>query len=171
MIKAFAELSSARLAFDDLLTMWAQTAPLQGPFQKASENIHAALHRLRVEAPSRARFVLAGGLLQPPPAARTVARLWRRANRGLSTALGYCIGSRTSVPSRAFSRTSARLVPFATSIHAPPEVASRWTRDISAVDFNRGALCMFGAGGMRELLRNITIVFREEMQDLFADQL
>lgn len=60
---------------------------------------------------------------------------------------------------------------FATFIKVHPEFVRRCMQEIRVIDVNRDTLRMFGAADTAELLRNITRVFRDEMEDSFADQL
>ena len=60
---------------------------------------------------------------------------------------------------------------FATFIKVHPEFVTRCMQEIRVIDVNRETLRMFGAADTADLLRNIPRVFRDEMQDSFADQL
>ncbi|MDM0070169.1 GGDEF domain-containing protein [Variovorax sp. J31P207] len=60
---------------------------------------------------------------------------------------------------------------FTTFIKVHPEFVTRCMQEIRVIDVNRETLRMFGAADTADLLRNIPRVFRDEMQDSFADQL
>ncbi len=60
---------------------------------------------------------------------------------------------------------------FTTFIKVHPEFVTRCMQEIRVIDVNRETLRMFGAADTAELLRNIQKVFRDEMQDSFAEQL
>lgn len=60
---------------------------------------------------------------------------------------------------------------FATFIKVHPEFVTRCMREIHVIDVNRETLRMFGAADKDALLENISHIFRDEMNDSFADQL
>ncbi|MDM0019271.1 sensor domain-containing diguanylate cyclase [Variovorax saccharolyticus] len=60
---------------------------------------------------------------------------------------------------------------FTTFLKVHPEFVTRCMQEIRVIDVNRETLRMFGAADTPDLLRNITKVFRGEMQDSFAEQL
>ena len=60
---------------------------------------------------------------------------------------------------------------FTTFIKVHPEFVTRCMQEIRVIDVNRETLRMFGAADTADLLRNIPKVFRDEMQDSFAEQL
>jgi len=60
---------------------------------------------------------------------------------------------------------------FATFIKVHPEFVTRCMQEIRVVDVNQQTLKMFGAASKAELLSQLPTVFRDEMQESFADQL
>jgi diguanylate cyclase (GGDEF)-like protein len=60
---------------------------------------------------------------------------------------------------------------FGTFLKVHPEFAMRCIQEIRVIDVNRETLRMFGAADKKTLLENIPRVFRDEMQDSFAEQL
>ena len=60
---------------------------------------------------------------------------------------------------------------FNTFLKVHPEFVTRCMEEIRVIDVNRETLRMFGADSRKTLLENISRVFRDEMQDSFAEQL
>ena len=60
---------------------------------------------------------------------------------------------------------------FKTFITVHPEFVTRCMQEIRIIDVNQQTLRMFGASSKEVLLNNIGRVFRDEMQDSFAEQL
>lgn len=60
---------------------------------------------------------------------------------------------------------------FTTFIKVHPEFVTRCMREIRVIDVNRETLRMFGAADKGQLLDNLSELFRDEMQDSFAEQL
>ena len=60
---------------------------------------------------------------------------------------------------------------FATFIKVHPEFVTRCMQEIRVIDVNQHTLRMFGAASKADLLGKLPSVFRDEMQESFADQL
>jgi diguanylate cyclase (GGDEF)-like protein len=60
---------------------------------------------------------------------------------------------------------------FTTFIKVHPEFVTRCMSEIRVIDVNRETLRMFGAADKATLLDNLSDIFRDEMQDSFAEQL
>ena len=60
---------------------------------------------------------------------------------------------------------------FRTFLHVHPEFVTRCMQEIRVMDVNQHTLEMFGARSKKELLQNLSVVFRDEMVDSFAEQL
>jgi len=60
---------------------------------------------------------------------------------------------------------------FNTFLKVHPEFVTRCMQEIRVIDVNRETLRMFGADSKKMLLENIPRIFRDEMQDSFAEQL
>ena len=60
---------------------------------------------------------------------------------------------------------------FRTFIDVHPEFVDRCMQEIRVIDVNRQTLALFGANDRDHLLRNLGLVFRDDMRQSFAEQL
>lgn len=60
---------------------------------------------------------------------------------------------------------------FRTFLHVHPDFVRRCMQEIRVVDVNQQTLSLFGAGSKDMLMHNLDRIFRDEMEDSFAQQL